>query len=53
MIMTVIVQIGEFIANSFVKLWTAFGTWGVLGVCIIFPVILSRIVNLIKKIFQF
>ena len=51
--MDVIVQVGEFLANSFVKLWSAFGTWGVIGVCIVIPPVLARIVNLIKKIFQF
>lgn len=51
--MNVIVQVGEFLANQFVKLWSAFGMWGVIGVCIIFPPILARIVNLIKKILQF
>ena len=51
--MNVIVQVGEFLADTFVKLWTAFGTWGVLGACIIAPAVIVRIANLLKKIFQF
>ena len=51
--MDVIVQVGEFLANTFIKFWNAFGTWGVIGVCIIAPAIFVRIVNLLKKIFQF
>lgn len=50
--MDAIVQIGEFLANCFVSLWSAIGTWGVIGVCIIAPLILRRIVNLFIKIFQ-
>lgn len=51
--MDVIVRVGEFVANTFIMFWNAFGTWGVIGVCIIAPPIFARIVNLIKKIFQF
>lgn len=51
--MNVIVQVCEFIANCIIKLWSAFGTWGVIGVCLIAPAIFTRIANLIKKIFQF
>ena len=51
--MEVIVQAGEFMANAFVTLWNAIGTWGVIGVGIVAPVILKKIGNLISKIFQF
>lgn len=51
--MEVIVQAGEFFANAFVELWTAIGTWGVIGVGIVAPVILRKIGDLIKKVFQF
>lgn len=45
--------IGEFFADSFVSLWSAIGTWGVIGVGIIAPTVLYKIGNLVKKIFQF
>lgn len=51
--MNVITQVGEFLADSFVKLWSAFGIWGVIGACIIAPQVILRIANLLKKIFQF
>lgn len=51
--MDVIIQVGEFMANSFVELWNAIGTWGVFGVALVAPFVLRKIGNLIKKIFQF
>lgn len=51
--MDVIVQTGEFMANSFVALWNAIGTWDVIGVGIVAPFILRKIGELIKRIFQF
>ena len=51
--MEVIVQTGEFMANSFIALWNAIGTWGVIGVGIVAPFILRKIGELIKRIFQF
>lgn len=51
--MDIIVQVGEFMANSFVKLWQAIGTWGVIGVGIVAPVVLRKVGNLISQIFQF
>lgn len=51
--MEVIVQTGEFMANAFLQLWYAIGTWGVIGVGIIAPFILKKIGSLIKRIFQF
>lgn len=50
--MDVIVQVGDFFADSFLKIWTAIGTWGVIGVGIIAPTVLFKIGNLLKKIFQ-
>lgn len=51
--MDVIVQVGQFFADTFVKLWTAFGMWGVIGVGIIAPAVILRVANLVKKIFKF
>lgn len=51
--MDVIVRVGEFMANAFVALWSAIGTWGVIGVGIIGTQVIYRIGNLIKRIFQF
>lgn len=51
--MDVIVQCGEFMANAFVAMWSAIGTWGVIGVGIIGTQVFYRIGNLLKKIFQF
>ena len=51
--MEVIVQAGEFMANSFIVLWNAIGTWGVIGVGIVAPFVLRKIGELIKRIFQF
>ena len=48
-----ITLVGEFMANAFVQLWTAIGTWGVIGVGIIAPTVLRKIGGLVKKIFQF
>lgn len=49
----VIVQTGEFMANCFVQLWSAIGTWGVIGVGIVAPVIFKKVGALIKRVFQF
>lgn len=51
--MDVIVQAGQFMANSFIALWNAIGTWGVIGVSIVAPFVLRKIGELIKRIFQF
>ena len=51
--MAVITDIGEFMANSFSIIWNAMGTWGVIGVGIIGTVILRKIANLLKQVFQF
>ena len=48
-----IILVGEFFADCFVKLWSAIGTWGVIGVGIIAPAVLYKVGNLVKKIFQF
>lgn len=49
----VILQAGEFMANSFIMLWSAIGTWGIFGLAIIAPVIIRKIGHLLKMIFQF
>lgn len=51
--MEAITYVGQWLANAFVAVWSAIGTWGVVGVCLIAPVVLNRIGNLVKKIFQF
>lgn len=51
--MEVIAQVGEFLADSFLRLWTAVGTWGVIGFAIIAPAIIYRISRIMKKIFHF
>lgn len=48
-----ITLVGEFMANSFLQLWSAIGTWGVIGVAIIAPVVFRKIADLIRRIFQF
>ncbi len=45
-------QVGVFLGDSFLKIWNALGTWGVIGIGVICPVIIKRIGNLFKKIFQ-
>lgn len=47
-----IVQTGEFLADSFISLWTAFGTWGVIGVGIIAPAVIYKVVSIFKKILK-
>lgn len=51
--MEVIVQVGQFMADSFVMIWSAIGGWGIFGVAIIAPVVLRKVGNLIRQIFQF
>lgn len=51
--MDVLVDVGQFLADSFLKLWSAIGSWGVIGFLIIAPFILRKIGNLIRKVFQF
>lgn len=51
--MTDIVRVGEFLANGFIALWSAIGTWGVIGVGIVSLAVLKRVSNLVKKIFEF
>lgn len=45
-------QVGVFLGDAFLKLWNALGTWGIFGIGVICPVILKRIANLLKKIFN-
>lgn len=51
--MEAITSTGQFMANAFISLWSAIGTWGVIGVGIIAPFIFKKIAGLIKRIFQF
>ena len=51
--MDVILEVGQFMADSFTALWTAIGSWGVIGVGIIAPAVIYRISRILKKIFQF
>lgn len=46
-------NVGLFMAQSFTKLWTAFGTWGVIGFGIIGVFVFKKIANLMKMIFEF
>lgn len=46
-------EVGVFLGDTFTKLWTALGTWGVIGIGVICPVVLKKIGNLLKKIFQY
>lgn len=50
--MDVITKTGEFMANAFLLLWNAIGTWGVIGVGIIAPAVLFKVGRLLKKVFQ-
>lgn len=47
-----IVQTGQFMADSFLALWTAFGTWGVIGVGIIAPAVIYKVVSVLKRILK-
>lgn len=51
--MQAITQVGQWLANSFLALWDAFGTWGVIGFGIIALPILYKLANIAKKIFNF
>lgn len=51
--MEVITQVAQFMSDSFVSLWTAIGSWGVIGLGIIAPVVLRKIAHIFKKIFSF
>lgn len=48
--LTLIVQ---FMVNSFKSLWTAIGTWGVIGLGIIAPFVLKKIASLLKQVLRF
>lgn len=51
--MEALTEFGSWCASSFLQLWNAIGTWGIIGVGIIAPAVLKKIANLLKKIFQF
>lgn len=48
-----ITLVGQWLAQSFLKLWNAIGTWGVIGFGIIALPILYKLANIAKKIFNF
>ena len=48
-----IVMVGEWLANAFVALWTAVGTWGIMGIGIIGVAVIKRVGNLVQKVFKF
>lgn len=45
--------IAQFMVDSFKSLWTAIGTWGVIGLGIIAPFVLKKIASLLKQILRF
>lgn len=51
--MEVITQVGQWMANSFISIWNALGTWGVIGFTIIAIPLLRKVTNLLKQILQF
>lgn len=51
--MNEIIMVGEWLANAFVALWTAVGTWGIMGIGIIGIAVIKRVGNLVKKVFNF
>lgn len=50
--MTEISMVGEWLADSFLQLWTAIGTWGVIGVGIIAPAVIYKVVSIFKRILK-
>lgn len=48
-----ITLIAQFMVNSFKAIWTAIGTWGVIGFGIIAPAVLYKISQILKKVFRF
>lgn len=48
-----ITQVSQFMVDTFVSLWSAIGTWGVIGLGIIAPTVLYKVARLIKKTFTF
>ena len=50
--MDLFVQCGEWLANAFVALWSAIGTWGIMGVGIVGIAVIRVVSNLFKKVFS-
>lgn len=50
--MTEITQVGEWMAETFLTLWNAIGTWGVIGVGIIAPTVIYKVVSIFKRILK-
>ncbi len=44
--------VGEWLAESFLELWTAIGTWGVIGIGIIAPAVIYKVVSIFKRILK-
>ena len=48
-----ILMVGEWLANAFVALWTAVGTWGIMGIGIVGIAFIRVVTNLLRKVFSF
>ena len=44
--------VGEWLAESFLELWTAIGTWGVIGIGIIAPAVIYKVVSIFRRILK-
>ena len=51
--MDIFYSVAMFMGNCFTKIWTALGTWGVIGFGIIAVAVFRKISNLMKMIFEF
>ncbi len=47
-----LVKFGDWAVNTFVSLWSAIGTWGIIGGFIISYGILRKVVSLLKKLWK-
>lgn len=45
--------IAQFMVDCFNSLWSAIGTWGVIGLGIIAPFVLKKIASLLKQVLRF
>ena len=46
-------QVAQFMVDTFVALWNAIGTWGVIGLGIIVPTVFRKIASLMKQVLRF
>ena len=46
-------QVTQFMVDTFVALWNAIGTWGVIGLGIIVPTVFRKIASLMKQVLRF